>query len=114
MGQGSTARLSPACGGRALHSDRLDVHLVGDSWVRDFIRERIEAGTAARVDENGRTVLYIAAHVGDIDSIKRLLAAGLKADRPDNSGITALDIAVEAGNREAIAVLRESIADPGD
>jgi hypothetical protein len=62
----------------------MEVDLVGDDFTREFIRGRIEAGTAAKVDENGRTILYVVAHLGDIEYIKRLLAVGLKADRPDS------------------------------
>lgn len=57
--------------------------------------------------------LVKAAYSGDVDEVKRLLAAGEDVDVLDESfDATALDVAVGRGNREIVGVLLKAGADP--
>jgi ankyrin repeat protein len=54
----------------------------------------------------------VAAGYGRTDTVRLLLAAGARADRKDNRGKTALDIAREQGHVETVRALETTPA-PG-
>lgn len=56
--------------------------------------------------------LIEAAKKGDLETVKRLLAEGADPDRRDAEGRTALDVAIEEKNTEAVALLRATALRP--
>jgi ankyrin repeat protein len=86
----------------------MDAKISDGEAAADFIQERVQAGEAATVDGNGRTMLYLAAYLNDVELVQKLLAEGLRPDRPDNYGTTAMDIALQYGSMEALAAMREA------
>ena len=64
------------------------------------------------VDRQGKTALFIAAALGDINEVRRLLTEDSSdLNAVDASNATALDAAVFAGHREVTALLLDRGAD---
>ncbi|HSG24650.1 MAG TPA: ankyrin repeat domain-containing protein [Anaerolineales bacterium] len=69
-----------------------------------------------KTDTRGRTTLFYAAEIGDLEAVKaiiyKLAGTGMSPqrlaliNRKDKKGLTAIDIAEEAGNSEIAALLR--------
>ena len=69
-----------------------------------------------KTDKRGRTTLFYAAEIGDIETVKaiiyKLAGTGVSCQRlaliniKDLEGLTAIDIAEEVGNSEIAALLR--------
>ena len=69
-----------------------------------------------KTDKRGRTTLFYAAEIGDIELVKtiiyRLAGTGISCqrlaliNRTDLEGLTAIDVAEEAGNSEIADLLR--------
>ncbi len=59
----------------------------------------------------GRTLLGIAAYVGNLDAMTALLEAGARVNTPDTSKKTALMVALNSGRKEAAELLLERGAD---
>eukprot|EP00042_Codosiga_hollandica_P024049 m.98692 g.98692 ORF g.98692 m.98692 type:complete len:220 (+) comp51416_c0_seq4:172-831(+) len=57
--------------------------------------------------QRGETALMYAAHNGATECIRELIAAGADTRAMSSEGNTALDLARNAGEREAMAVLKE-------
>ena len=67
-------------------------------------------------DSLGRTTLFYAAEIGDLETVKaiiyKLAGTGMSPqrlaliNRKEKKGLTAIDIAEEAGNSEIAALLR--------
>jgi ankyrin repeat protein len=57
------------------------------------------------IDRLGRTELHYAASRGDVAGVQTLLAAGAKADLPDDNGWTPLHFATQAHSVEASEAL---------
>jgi outer membrane protein assembly factor BamB len=55
--------------------------------------------------------LWAAAREGDADLVRRILAAGIRADSPTTYGATALSFAAERGHLDVVKVLVEAGAD---
>ena len=64
------------------------------------------------IEHGGLTPLLFAARVGDLASVKLLLAAGADVDDASAYGTSATVIAVQSGNLELVELLLESGADP--
>ncbi|CAI5526990.1 unnamed protein product [Closterium sp. Naga37s-1] len=60
------------------------------------------------------TPLIIAADAGNTPAVSALLAAGADADRRDEEGMTALDAAAAAGNKEVVGLLLPVTQRPAD
>ena len=69
-----------------------------------------------KTDKRGRTTLFYAAEIGDIETVKpiiyKLAGTGVSCqrlaliNRRDAEGLTAIDLAEEAGNSEIATLLR--------
>ena len=69
-----------------------------------------------KTDKRGRSTLFYAAEIGDLETVKaiiyKLAGTGMSPqrlaliNRKDMKGLTAIDIAEEAGNSEIAALLR--------
>ena len=69
-----------------------------------------------KTDTRGRTILFYAAEIGDLETVKaiiyKLAGTGLSPQRlalinlKDKTGLTAIDIAEQAGNSEIATLLR--------
>ena len=69
-----------------------------------------------KTDERGRTALFHAAEIGDIEAVKaiiyKLVGTGISCQRlalisrKDLEGLTAIDVAIKAGNSEIAKLLR--------
>jgi ankyrin repeat protein len=69
-----------------------------------------------KTDARGRTTLFYAAEIGDLETVKaiiyKLAGTGMSPqrlaliNRKDKKGLTAIDIAEEAGNSKIAALLR--------
>ena len=69
-----------------------------------------------KTDKKGRTTLFYAAKIGDIETVKaiiyKLAGTGVSCqrlaliDQKDLEGLTAIDVAEKAGNREIVNLLR--------
>jgi ankyrin repeat protein len=90
----------------------MDIKLAGVEKAREATQAIAAAGDVTKPDRNGRTMLFVAAYLGDIRFIRELLALGLQPDRADNTGITPIDYALAYGNIEAAAVMRQSLDTP--
>jgi ankyrin repeat protein len=66
----------------------------------------------ARTEDDGRTALYFAVEIGDLDSTIALLAAHADPNMPGTGGRTPLHLAVERGDPELVEVLLAAGADP--
>ena len=53
----------------------------------------------------GRTLLHIAALNGEVEALRELLEATADLEAADESGLTALDLAMSEGNAECVALL---------
>jgi uncharacterized protein len=74
----------------------------------------LRAQVPPRPDELARhSDLQAAAHRGDVQTLRRLLAAGAAVDQRDPYGRTAVHLATFARQRDAIRVLAEHKADLG-
>lgn len=86
-----------------------DTMLLAAIQRRDLasVRSALQAGASAHVrDDQGRTVLMLAARTGAHDIVARLLAAGArKADR-DPQGLTAVDHARDQAHEDLFDALR--------
>ena len=75
------------------------------------VRLLLDAGVPAdAVYHNDLTALMWAAGYGKVETMRTLLAAGARADRRDDRGKTALDIAREQKQPEAAALLESALA----
>jgi ankyrin repeat protein len=69
-----------------------------------------------KTDERGRTTLFYAAEIGDIEAVKaiiyKLVGTGMSCQRlalinkKDLEGLTAIDVAAKAGNSEITELLQ--------
>lgn len=69
-----------------------------------------------KTDERGRTTLFYAAEMGDIETVKtiiyKLVGTGISCqrlaliNRKDREGLTAIDVAEQAGNSDIVGLLR--------
>ena len=69
-----------------------------------------------KTDEKGRTTLFYAAEIGDVETVKaiiyRLVGTGVCCQRlalinhKDSEGLTAIDVAEKSGNDEIAGLLR--------
>ena len=69
-----------------------------------------------KTDKRGRTTLFYAAEKGDIKAVKaiiyKLVGTGISCqrlaliNRTDREGLTAIDVAEQAGNSDIAALLR--------
>lgn len=69
-----------------------------------------------KTDKRGRTTLFYAAEMGDIEAVKaiiyRLVGTGISCqrlaliNRKDREGLTAIDVAEQAGNSDIAGLLR--------
>ena len=69
-----------------------------------------------KTDEKGRTTLFYAAEIGDIEAVKaiiyKLAGTGVSCqrlaliNRKDMDGLTAIDIAEKVGNKEIVDLLQ--------
>lgn len=69
-----------------------------------------------KTDKRGRTTLFYAAEMGDIEAVKaiiyRLVGTGISCqrlaliNRKDRAGLTAIDVAEQAGNSDIAGLLR--------
>lgn len=66
------------------------------------------------VDERGRTLLHMAAAVGDAHACRSLLNAGFQPHQPDHQGRSASDHARSAGHFELAAALEGRLEAAGD
>jgi uncharacterized protein len=76
----------------------------------------IDAGADLRVrDDNGRTLLLLAAKYNNFEAAKVLLDKdkGLDVNQPDNNGNTPLIVAARNGNEELVRLLLAEGAHPG-
>ena len=87
----------------------IEVRICGIEEVRTFVAELVKNRNVGAVDDNGRTLLYVAAYMNDVALVKWLLRQGLRPDRPDKEGITALDIALQYDCIEALTAMREFV-----
>lgn len=69
-----------------------------------------------KTDKRGRTTLFYAAEIGDIEAVKaiiyKLVGTGISCqrlaliNRKDREGLTAIDAAEKAGNSDIVDLLR--------
>ncbi len=69
-----------------------------------------------KTDERGRTTLFYAAEIGDMETVKaiiyKLAGTGVSCqrlaliNRKDLAGLTAIDVAAQAGNSEIVDLLQ--------
>jgi ankyrin repeat protein len=69
-----------------------------------------------KTDDRGRTTLFYAAEIGDIETVKaiiyKLVGTGISCqrlaliNRKDSTGLTAIDVAEQAGNNEIADLLQ--------
>ncbi len=69
-----------------------------------------------KTDSRGRTTLFYAAEIGDIETVKaiiyKLVGTGISCqrlaliNRKDSMGLTAIEVAEQAGNNEIADLLR--------
>jgi ankyrin repeat protein len=88
------------------------------------IRVRVNRGSPAAnnyltpsladVEEGGSTPLFLAARNGDLESTRRLLAAGAKVDEVDGEGVSPLLAALFGGHEKTAALLVEAGANIDD
>jgi len=85
----------------------------------DALSRLVERGARVGADVYRGTALTWAAAVGRVAAIERLIALGADVDQratfggPDHgSGVTAIQIAAQAGQREAVEALLDAGADP--
>ena len=82
---------------RVLLEHGADVHAVSDSWSQLMAQSpHSHPEHQAWVQHGGNTALMFAARVGDLESAKRLVAAGADVDAPSAWGSTPLAIATYA------------------
>ncbi|MBC7818716.1 MAG: ankyrin repeat domain-containing protein [Planctomycetaceae bacterium] len=77
--------------------------------VRDVLKQHPDAN-AAQVD--GMTALHWAAYHDDVETTKRLLAAGANAKAENRYGVAPLSLACTNGNVELVRLLLAAEADP--
>jgi ankyrin repeat protein len=72
-----------------------------------LIKYLVDEGAAldAKIPPDDRTVLHVAAAVGDIDLLKYLVAKGIKIQDKTPAGHNALHFAVEGGHKAMVAFL---------
>ncbi len=69
-----------------------------------------------KTDKRGRTTLFYAAEIGDMETVKaiiyKLAGTGVSCqrlaliNRKDLAGLTAIDVAAQAGNSEIVDLLQ--------
>jgi len=72
--------------------------------------------TFFKTDKRGRTTLFYAAEIGDLEAVKaiiyKLVGTGISCqrlaliDKEDLAGLTAIDVAEKAGHDDIVALLR--------
>ncbi len=77
--------------------------------VREILKQHPDAN-AAQVD--GMTALHWAAYHDDVETAKRLLAAGANAKAENRYGVAPLSLACTNGNAELVRLLLAAEADP--
>jgi ankyrin repeat protein len=74
---------------------------------------QVEAGVPANLtNDNGDTLLILAAYHNHPATVRVLLAGGAEPDRANDRGQTALAAAVFRRNAETVRLLRDAGADP--
>jgi ankyrin repeat protein len=68
----------------------------------------IQAADVNLADNNGQTLLILAARHGDLAAVQTLLSNGADVNRADNSGWTPLMFAAEHGHLPAVEALRRA------
>jgi ankyrin repeat protein len=99
-----------ACLANATDAPLADAAETAD-WPRVWeVLEKQADVNAAQVD--GMTALHWAAYHDDVETAKRLLAAGANAKAENRYGVTALSLACTNGNAELVRTLLAAGADP--
>lgn len=83
----------------------------GELLRASFFTKYVETSTGRWRDAAAPESLFMAAHEGDADRVKRLLDAGQDVNRRDRDGETALHFAVRAGRAEMVKFLLDNNAD---
>src|SRR3954447_23534374 len=79
--------------------------------VRVLLAKQVDVN-AAQAD--GMTALHWAAHQDDVELVKRLIAAGARAEVTNRYGVTPLTLACTNGNVAIVKALLNTGADPND
>ena len=94
---------------RVLLEHGADVHAVSDSWSQLMAQSpHSHPEHQAWVQHGGNTALMFAARVGDLESAKRLVAAGADVDAPSAWGSTPLAIATYADFGEQFLIREQT------
>jgi ankyrin repeat protein len=75
----------------------------------DFLEAVLTPESVQSTDERGKTILHLASDAGDIESIRIILAAQAPVNKQDNSGKTALDLALSHKDASEYAEAAELI-----
>ncbi len=79
------------------------VHSAAKTDSMEYLNDRVISTYINATDENGRTPLHIAAVMGHIKSLDKLLKTkGVNINIADKSGLTALHLAVQHNRTEAV------------
>ncbi|HUE96947.1 MAG TPA: ankyrin repeat domain-containing protein [Longimicrobiaceae bacterium] len=92
-----------------------DVHARSDVWKQYWQTdggEVVHPELRIWIDHGGNTPLLFAAHNGDLESAKLLVAAGADVEAEAAYGINAAVYAVHSGNNELLEFLLEQGTDP--
>jgi hypothetical protein len=71
------------------------------------LRGATETELTDEVDADGQTLLHLAARLGDLELVRRLLDEGADVNAVDNEGRTPTGRAVEGGHEDVAELLRE-------
>ncbi|EPS41964.1 hypothetical protein H072_4032 [Dactylellina haptotyla CBS 200.50] len=82
-------------------SEAVDYILKSQSW-KDQVSNHVN-----RKIDNGRTALHMAAMLGDIPIIEKLIGAGADTEASDSEDLTPADLAARSGNLQALKRLQQ-------
>ena len=90
-----------------------DLHARSDVWSQVMaVPPHGQPEYNREIPHGGNTALMFAARVGDVESARRLIAAGANVDDTDAWGVSAATMAAHAGFGELLDLLLEAGADP--